>query len=214
MTEVRVVVPFKGGGKKSRLSDLLTLPQRIQFSILLLECVLGAIDGAGLVAECFVVTSDARAIGVARRFGAFPLTEPKNEGVNEAVRRGIRDAQDTAIIAVVPSDLPLLSAGEITKSISFIREDIDLVLAPSMAFDGTNLLVSSREKMPRLSYDRDSFWNHLSDAAQRRMRMAVYTAPGFVFDVDTPRDFRALSRLRINNPAAMFAKRAISERES
>lgn len=169
---------------------------------------MAAVRGVGLADSCYVISSDSKALELARSQGAIPVREATNRGVNTAVHVGIRRAEESEYL-VIPADLPLLSSSDLKRVIALKSEAADIVMSPSQAFDGTNLLLFSKAKRVRLSYDSTSFWNHLEDAAKRGHSLAVYTGKRVIFDVDTVHDLRKLAEARINSQPVAFAKKAL-----
>lgn len=213
MTETGVVIPFKGASRKTRLSTVLSQARRKEFTLLMLGEVLDAVAGTGLVAACYVVSPDQNALELARSRGANAVKEAANRGVDTAVTRGMRAAGAEEIL-VIPADLPLLSSHDLERAMALKSEAADVVISPSQAFDGTNLLFFSNAKPIRLSYDRDSFWNHLENAALMKRSLAVYTGMGVLFDVDTARDLWKLAGAEIKGSSVAFAKEALMRRDS
>jgi 2-phospho-L-lactate guanylyltransferase (CobY/MobA/RfbA family) len=85
-----------------------------------------------------------------------------------------------------------------------------VVIAPSASFNGTNALVFSPKAGLALSYDRDSFWNHIRASGRKGLSVGVSSEPGLTFDLDSPHDLRLLARSKARNPAVEFARRAAS----
>jgi 2-phospho-L-lactate guanylyltransferase (CobY/MobA/RfbA family) len=114
---------------------------------------------------------------------------------------------------VAPSDLPLLRKSEIKTAVSYRSQGVDVVISPSRAFDGTNLLLFSKSRPIDLSYDKDSFWNHVQSSAAKGLRLAVYTGPGFIFDIDSPADLADLAdlaRTRANRGSVSLVRKVLS----
>ncbi len=210
MNKPMVLIPFKANWQKSRLSPLLTGPQRRLLSESMLLDVLDAFQTAGMLARCSVVTSDRRAADLAEKAGASVAVEPSDRGVNAAVAWGMSKIGMGEDVMVVPSDLPLLRPGEIRKATSLRSQGFDAVVSPSRAFDGTNLLIMSASVPIHLSYDKNSFWNHVAGTAAKGLRLAVYTGIGFLFDVDSPADLEEISKLRRSRRSIALARRLLS----
>lgn len=204
-----VVVPVKSGRKKSRLSGLLAAPEREEFSRLLLVGVLRALREARLIGSTYVVSSDRRVLAIALRSGSKAVSEPNDVGVNGAVARALTTAGKVEDVLVIPSDLPLIRGADLLHLIRIKSQGVDAVIAPSLAFDGTNALLYGPHSGFNLSYDDDSFWNHLVSLARNGLATGVCTDRGLTFDVDTPDDFRALGRLRSSRPPAEFARKKL-----
>ena len=206
MSPPAVIVPVKSSGKKSRLSKLLGRAEAEEFAELLFADVLAAIGSAGLLRSCYVVSSDPKILGLAGRGGANPVREPEDAGVNSAVGLGLRSAGRSPNAMVIPGDLPMLKASEVESLLNTARWGIDVAIAPSSAFDGTNALLFPRSAPLRLSIDDNSFWNHLSNAASERLSVRVCALPGLMFDVDSPEDFRELARSHSKRRSVTFAR--------
>ena len=208
MTTPSVLIPFRAAGAKSRLSPVLSPRGRAELCELMLLDVLGALRHAGLAEACSVVSPDEGVLSLAAGAGANAIREPRAAGVNSAVRRGMSAGPSAESFMVVPSDVPTLRPGEVKHALQVHGEGFG-VISPSRGFDGTNLLLFTRRRPIPLSYDADSFWNHVAGAARAAAPLYVYSAPGLVLDVDTPPDLAALARSGSRARAAEFARRVV-----
>ena len=208
MIGLAVLVPVKSSGAKSRLSGVLSEGERREFASLLLKDLLAALGRAGLLESTYVISSDRGALRMAESKGANGIPEPRDEGVNSAVSRGVRAVVSADTFMVLPADLPLVGPGDVKHVLALRSEGLSAVLVPSMAFNGTNALLYSPSDGLKLSYDDDSFWNHLRSAARKGIPCAVSSPRGIVFDVDSPDDFRALAESRASGSSAAFAREA------
>ena len=200
---------MKSAGKKSRLAEVLNGGEREEFAELLLADVLGEVRRARLLRFCRVVSPDRGILEMAERTGVRTVQEKNAAGFDTAVTRGLRGVQGSPDVLIIPADLPLLEARELVHLLKIRSEGSGTVIAPSRAFDGTNAMLFSLSAPVPLSYDDDSFWNHLSGAARHGLSVRVCTEPGLLFDVDTPSDFGALARSGSNRPSAKFARRVM-----
>ena len=207
MTGFAALIPFKATGAKSRLSGMLSEEARREFAELMLGDLLSAFDSAGQLARCFVISSDRRALSFARSSGAGAVPQPTDLGVNSAISLGMRRLENIDEFMVVPADLPALTRDELKLALSIHSQGLAVVIAPSRHFDGTNLLIFSRAGRIRLSYDKNSFWNHVASAGRGGLSLAVCCGPGLTLDVDSIADFKALARLKINRASVAFAKK-------
>ena len=209
MSPPSVVIPVKSGEKKSRLSGLLGRAQRERFAGLLLADVLGALQRAGFLRSSYVVSSDASMLRLAAGLGSRTVKEPGDMGVNSAVARGVEAVRGNPTVLVFPAVLPLLRSS-VLKHIAWMRRGgVEAVIAPSLAFDGTNALLFEKRAAPALSYDRDSFWSHLEGFGGEGLPVAVCTEPGVMFDVDSPEDLRLLAGSGSKRRSAEYARRAL-----
>jgi len=201
-----VLVPVKSSGAKSRLASVLSPAERRELGSLLLTGVLSALADAGLLEKTYVVTSDPEILRLSARSGARRVEESRDRGVNAAVEAGVKALGHPFKVMVLPSDLPLLRASEV-KHLLWLSELLEVVIAPSASFNGTNALVFPPDAGLALSYDRDSFWNHIRESGRRGLSVGVSSEPGLAFDLDSPDDLRVLGRSRTGSPAVEFARK-------
>jgi 2-phospho-L-lactate/phosphoenolpyruvate guanylyltransferase len=209
MNPPAVLVPVKSTGAKSRLSQVLSEKERREFVVLLLLELLAELRKAALIGNSRVISSDGRILGLAASKGALPVRETADAGVNEAVLEGIKSAEEAAAFLVLPADLPLITSSHILHLLRMGSSGLSVVLAPSLGFNGTNALVFSPRDGLELSYDRDSFWNHLRSAARCGISTGVCSTKEVMFDVDTPSDLRALASMKSTRPPVVFARRVL-----
>jgi len=198
----------KSSGAKSRLSPVLSRAQREELEFMLLTGVLRALREAGLLEAVHVVSSDPGILRLARRSRADTIQETRDGGVNAAVDAGVRALGCPQKVLVLPSDLPLLRPSQLRHIIS-LSDLLQVVIAPSASFNGTNALVYPPSSGMLLSYDNDSFWNHIRASGRKGLSTGVVSRPGLTFDLDTPEDLRKLASLRAENPIVSFARRAL-----
>jgi len=200
---------MKSNRVKSRLSAFLSEEQRTEFSRLLLGDLMAVLKEAGILHSSLVVSSDRTILDYAVKQGATAVPEEEDAGVNAAVVRGLTAVGGGVTVLVLPSDLPLLRPSELRRLLRLKTAGLDVVLAPSLGFNGTNaLLFVSGSDFP-LSYDDDSFWNHLGSCGRLGLRAGVSCESGLMFDVDAPDDLRLLSKSRSMRKSAVFARRAL-----
>ena len=191
-----VVIPVKGSDPKRRLSSVLNPAQRRQLQVAMLEDTLQTLIKARMIANTYVVSSDAHVLSFVERFGARSVQEPGDAGVNAAVTRGLDETASYERQLVIPADLPLLSVEDLKAGPMLAREGAEVVISPSESFDGTNLLLVTRGVELPLHYDDDSFRKHFASATARRLRVAVYYSRGVGFDIDRPSDVHRFFKYR------------------
>lgn len=206
MSRLAVVVPVKSRGHKTRLSGMMSSAERALLAGHLLDDTLANLKSADLLSRAFIVSADEGALRRAEATGAGAVKERRDAGVNAAVRLAISSLSGSDLFLVLPSDIPLLSAEELHRALALRRAGADVVIAPSSTFNGTNLLLFSRDKMPELSYDKDSFWNHLASCARRGYTVAVTSGEGLMADIDEPADVARALKARINRRSLRFLK--------
>lgn len=202
MNPLAVIVPVKSAGGKSRLSPVLSETERRKLALSLFRGLMATLARAGLIGDCRVVTSDAQTLSLARSLGAQPVAEGSDSGVNSAVLAGMRAAKGAKEFLVLPSDLPLIEASDVKELLRLRAGGSRVVIAPSSSFDGTNALLFPNDPRFTLSYDRDSFWNHLARASELGVPTGVCARAGIMFDVDSPSDLQELARTRSRQKSA------------
>ncbi len=190
------IIPVKGKEMKSRLSKLLKSERRETLSVQMFMHVALCASKVFGSENVFVVTPSQKYILLASSLGIKSIKEPEQCGVNGAVNLAL-ERVDASTYFILPSDLPLLTANELSRAKALSRE-FDVLLAPSYSFDGTNLLTFRKNSKVKLSYDKNSFWNHLRSAARRRMRITVLSSLGIINDLDTLEDIRRIATGRLN----------------
>ena len=200
--KVFAIVPVKKfENAKTRLSSILSTEARTALSLIMLEETIRVLTAAGSQVErTIVVSSDQRARKVAESFNAVFLQEENDNGVNSAVSLGNAYSADHAAEAtlVVPQDLPLLSAPQVSALCDLAsNEDKCVVICPSQRYDGTNLLLRKPPDVIDTFFDRDSYENHISASSKQGVPLKVFFSDSLMLDIDTPEDVRQL----INNPS-------------
>lgn len=201
------IVPVKGKDHKSRLSGEMGAEDRVKLCRLLLLDVLRTITLADVSADMFVVSSSQEMLDLSRKEGAQTIKEDRDGGVNRAVELASRKLGEYQELVVLPADLPLLLPADLRRAIALKTAGMEVVISPSSSFNGTNMLIFSRQSPLKLSYDRDSFWNHLADAADQGLSVAVYATKGILVDVDTYQDVVEVVKTRLHRKSVEFLRR-------
>jgi 2-phospho-L-lactate guanylyltransferase len=137
-----------------------------------------------------VISSDARALAVARELGAEPLVE-RGQGLNHALYLGRRWAMERAcaeVLLVILSDLPWLASADL-EALLALASRASVVIAPSKD-GGTNALLLRPPHAIPFRFGPDSAARHAAAAQERGLPVALARSPGLAFDVDTPDDVR------------------------
>jgi 2-phospho-L-lactate guanylyltransferase len=204
-----VIIPVKGEDPKRRLAPLLTMTQRRQLQVAMLEDTLQTLIKARMVRNTFVVSSNRELLGFATRFGANPLPEPIDAGVSSAVDLGLDSTLEYERRLVIPADLPLLSAEDLKMGPMLSREGAEVVVSPSESFDGTNMLLLPRAASLSLHYDDDSFRKHTAAAIAAGFKVSVYYSRGVGFDIDRPRDVHRFFKFNKRGSTLTFLGRTL-----
>lgn len=192
---VFAIVPVKDLGEtKSRLSSSLSLEERAELTLRMLEHVLVTLREVDGVERIGVVSPSPRVLFLAEDAGASALPQ-ESRGLNNGLEEG-RDwavSEGASSLLVLPADLPYLSAFDVRTLLKLLQEDERaLVISPDEAREGTNaLLIQPPDALP-FAFGPGSYEAHLRAAGERGLVVRAYEHSGVVFDVDTLEDLRVL----------------------
>jgi 2-phospho-L-lactate guanylyltransferase len=174
---VKTYIPFCPDDPKTRLSELLTDDERLNFVGACLDDVCAAVDEAG--AEPVVLTTEplGEYVAVADGYETLVRNEPLTPAVNSVL------SDETPPVAVVVADLPLVTTDVLR---SLYTHDADFVVAPGRG-GGTNAFVT-RDTDFRVSYHGVSFSDHVERARELGCDIEVLDSFRLSTDVDEPQD--------------------------
>ncbi|NYT00493.1 MAG: 2-phospho-L-lactate guanylyltransferase [Methanocellales archaeon] len=161
---MKIIVPYKKKGGKSRLSPLLSLSEREELAEYMLEDVVATLSKAGL--EDVYIVSD--------------------EGLNAVLNKIISNSTDPMLI-IMP-DLPLIS---IENVLDVTSSNEDVVISPGRG-GGTNILFLRDPSTFRVDYHGASFLNHLQIAKDMGLLTRVYESFYASCDIDEVDDLAEL----------------------
>ncbi len=161
---MKVIVPYKKKGGKSRLSPLLSPSEREELADYMLEDVISALSNAGL--EDVSIVSD--------------------EGLNAVLNKII--ANSTESMLIIMPDLPLIRREHVLDVTS---SNEDVVISPGRG-GGTNILFLRDPSTFRVDYHGSSFLNHLRIAKNRGLLTRVYESFYASCDIDEVDDLAEL----------------------
>jgi 2-phospho-L-lactate/phosphoenolpyruvate guanylyltransferase len=192
MMNTFAIVPVKTfENAKMRLSSILDKEDRIYLSSLMLDYTLRVLDSVPLLTQIVLVSGDKRAELIAAKYGATFLREEKDSGVNSAV--AVADSycmkKDADATIVIPHDLPLLDAIDISRVSNFAKnESRCIVICPSLRYDGTNMLLRKPPCVIGTFYDSDSYNTHVKSAIKLGIPVKLLISKNVMCDIDTPED--------------------------
>lgn len=163
--------------------------ERGAFALAMLEDVLDATLAVGGW-NTWVISPDEVALEIAARRGARPVPEIRSP-LSAAVRQveTIALEEDATALAVVPGDLPLVTAAVLGRALRTLGS---VVVAPSNGGAGTSLLLRRPPRAIPARFGPDSFRRHLELANERQLPVAVVEDPELSFDLDVPGDILTL----------------------
>jgi 2-phospho-L-lactate/phosphoenolpyruvate guanylyltransferase len=189
---LHILVPCKALALgKSRLSPMLSAPERAALCAELLrrtlDCALAIVPDE----RCHLVSADAAAadIAMARRVGT--LAEPPEAGLNRALAaaRDALCADTAAAVLVLPIDLPLASARALQ---GLVAVNGAVVAAPDRHGRGTNALYLAAAAASTFTFrfGSGSLAAHRAEAEARGLTFHLFDDQALAFDLDEPEDLR------------------------
>lgn len=176
---VKIVIPFKPQNPKSRLSDILSPPERSRLVELML---LDVVETAKLCSDDVVVLTTKM-----KDFDCDCVVREDPRDLNDALNSVIDEFVQEEGVAIVMSDLPLLTPGTLKE---FLNCEGDIVIAPGRK-GGTNLLLV-RDGRFRVSYHYSSFHKHLQRAEELGIDAGIFDSFYASTDIDDKDDLLEL----------------------
>lgn len=191
INKIAAVIPVKSlHSVKSRLSPFLTLQQRKNLALLLLNATIKTVKASRFVSDIIVVSSDS-IIEYLSFKNSLKFIKDADNGVNNAVILADRYCIENEIDAniVIPNDIPFLSFRSIDQ-ICIISEKYSrcVIICPSKRFDGTNILLRKPPGVIKTFYDDNSYANHLKEAKKLNIPIESLDYANLRFDIDTKED--------------------------
>jgi 2-phospho-L-lactate guanylyltransferase len=185
-----VAIPVKALSRaKSRLAPELSPLERGALTLAMLEDVLDAtLDVGGW--DTWVVSPDEAVLEIAARRDASAIPEDRGP-LSQAIRQAevLAKDRDADALAVLPADLPLLTAHALTAALHTLGT---VVLAPSIDRSGTNLLLRRPPRAIPARFGPDSFDRHTALAAAKGLPVSRVERRELAFDLDHPGDILTL----------------------
>lgn len=208
--KIFALVPVKKfEGSKSRLGAVLSINERIKLSELLLINTISVLKKSSAISDIVVISSDERAMEIARRTDAKFLKEAKDRGVNAAIAVADDYSSENRAHAtiVIPVDLPLLTATDVNMMCRKAKSpERCLVISPSIRYDGSNALLRKPSRLLKTHYDEDSFNAHIRAATQFGIPIKVVLSQRIMKDLDSIEDIKNLMNQRVTNPPVAYLK--------
>lgn len=180
---ITVVVPVK---RLARAKSRLDLPPRLrrQVALQLAAGTVRTLLATPSVTRVLVVTSDPTVARFAQMLGAGVVREPRPRGLNPAVDAGRRAALLLAPrddIAVLVSDLPEITTGEVEEVVEQFRRTRRPLLVADHEGTGTTALLHSCSDRPPARFGPGSAVRH----REAGYRPATGLLPGLRQDLDS-----------------------------
>lgn len=208
---IHAVVPVKIlSAAKQRLAAILGAAERQALALAMLEDVLAAL-GQSANLTTTIISRDPRALECAASYGAGNIADHTAD-LNGALRHAAAQLPGSAVMLIVPSDLPLLRPDDIATLTAALDDRQGIVAAP--AHDGgTNiLLLRPDEGMPFL-FGSNSLARHLAAAEQHGLRARIIRLAHLEYDIDDMDDLIWLARQPGDTAAQRLARRYLERAE-
>ncbi len=196
---VYAVVPVKSlSDSKRRLSSVLSLQERGQLTLAMLEDVLNALQ-TSTVNDTVVVSNDLRVRDFVGKFGAKYLCQ-KIGGLNPAIEEATQWCvkQGAKAVLILPGDIPLVSSEEVDRIVKLgSSEEKIVVLSPSYN-GGTNALFQSPPNLIRVCFGARSFAKHIKEAQSKKVCPKFYYSAKVATDIDSVKDLNKLLKTESN----------------
>lgn len=182
------LVPVKAfAAANSRLSPLLDARERALLAEAMLGDVLAALRQASTLAG-IVLLGGTDAKGVADAHGCEWLNDTGRGDLNAALGAAAEQlaARGAATLMVLPDDLPLLRAADVSALLA--GHAGGLSLNPAARDGGTNALVISPPNAIRFCFGADSASRHCEQARAAGLPARQLSLPAFARDIDRPED--------------------------
>jgi 2-phospho-L-lactate guanylyltransferase len=191
MQRIRVIIPVKRFAvAKTRLAPVLDTDERAELARLMFEDVIETVTACSDVFDgMLVITIDPEAAATARRHGAFVLGDVSEQGVNDALSRGLRYLEAAADgVIVVPSDIPQIARPALVESAAAIATGPAIALVRAADDGGTNLLACRPLGVIKPQFGPRSFEQHRRAALQAGVAVRTLHLPALSLDIDRPED--------------------------
>lgn len=203
-----VVVPVKQFHlAKQRLSTVLSSDERAYLARMLLHDVLQSITNSPKVTQTVIVSRDLAAAEIANAFGCEFLREDEAD-LSQAVSQGAQFAksQGATSFAMVPGDVPLVTADEITELLSNTPRLSGISIVPDRHGTGTNGLVVRPINLMPFSFGEGSCQIHKNTARALGVSVTELRLGGLSLDIDTPNDLVSLLELAGDTASAGYLR--------
>jgi 2-phospho-L-lactate guanylyltransferase len=183
--EVYAIIPVnKLGEAKTRLSGILSVEERGELVLNMLQDVLGALQGVETI-----VVSPSELVGTLN-FDFHFVHEEKKQGLNAAVGKATKYAMEQGAGATlfIPADTPLLTSTHV-KEIIELGKNHPLIISPSSR-GGTGILYRRPPQVLDNKFTTTSFTDFEKEAIKKKAPMHIYDSYSISLDIDVPDDVR------------------------
>lgn len=189
------VLPVKRfGAAKQRLAPGMGSTHRAELAAAMLEDVLEAIAATRSVERTIVVSSEPRAVALARAAVTELVADPDEGGHSGAALAGIARARELGAECVVllPIDCPLMAPRELERLLTGMPGRY-VGVVPDRHGTGTNALALAPPDAIEPAFGEGSCARHVAAAREAGVPYGVEELSSLALDLDTPADVVALT---------------------
>jgi len=193
-----LLIPVKDPqNSKTRLSSLLSLKERRRLAWTMFEDVSQAITDSRQADRIVLVTSFAPAIERGRALGWEVLIEQSQVSESASVDWASRILAERGfdVVMRLPTDLPLVQAGDIDAVLSIGLKSPGALLIPSREGTGTNAMIRTPPNLFPSRFGPNSFALHKAEAARVGGECMIVNNTRIALDIDEPADVELLLEL-------------------
>lgn len=192
------IIPVKPLNRaKSRLAEVLTPEQRQQLAETMLRHVLDVVRTVPQILGTLVISRDSKVLTIAREYGAHTVQESGAPELNQALMRATQVVArwKGSAVLILPADLPLINAEDITAMVTLGREDDTVVIATDQHQDGTNAMFVRPPGLFTYAYGPGSYQRHSQLAREAGATVKTYHSERLLLDIDVPADLKFFNEL-------------------
>lgn len=160
----------------------------------MLEEILYTLSISPQIDRTVIVTKEAKAIELAKKYNAVIISDNEEKSVNNAVALAdkylLENKFDASI--VFPQDIPFIKTQDIDFMLNYKIPPNFAIVVPSRRFDGTNALVRMPIDLMITHYDEDSYKIHMNTAKEFTRNVALVFVKRIMLDVDNMEDLKFL----------------------
>lgn len=172
---------------KSRLRGLFSETELAELNQQLFESTFTKIQQSTGIDKILVVSREKHALAWCETHGGVALLEDDPSTLNSAISKAQRYifGAGGGRVLVIPSDLPLMTAKDLSNLISLADGDRQLVVVPDHYQSGTNALLMSDPDLIHPSFGSGSFRKHTRQVLEKNAELIVYLNENIQWDLDT-----------------------------
>lgn len=182
---------------KTRLSAVLTPQQRSELAETLLRHVLETVRTVPQMAGSLVISRDNKVLAIARDLGAHTIQEAGQPELNSALMRATQvvGGWKGGAVLILPADLPLLAAEDVSAMIDMGRSNMTVVIATDQNSDGTNAMLIRPPGLFPYTYGPGSYERHMAAARAAGATVRIYQSDRLALDIDLPEDLEHYNQM-------------------